>query len=232
MGEFSGFPAKTSYVPLPAIFFSTLLPEITDITELRVTLYVVSTLYQKRGYPRFVTKNELLDNTSLRKSLAKTGEPAEKTLSRGLDLAVKRGTIIHVGEYDIYLLNTEADREVADKIRNGEISIPNMKKKETIEPEKGAETPDIFTVYEENIGMLTPLISEELNQAERLYPTGWVTDAIKEAASLNKRNWRYISRILERWQQEGRSDGTPRQDSKKTDLDRYVKQKYGHMFRR
>ncbi|MDD4986674.1 MAG: DnaD domain protein, partial [Dehalococcoidales bacterium] len=76
------------------------------------------------------------------------------------------------------------------------------------------------------------LISEELSQAEKLYPAGWITDAIKEAASLNKRSWRYISRILERWRQEGRNDGTPGKDSKKTDLDRYVKQKYGHMFRR
>jgi DnaD/phage-associated family protein len=80
--------------------------------------------------------------------------------------------------------------------------------------------------------MLTPMVAEELKEAEKLYPQDWIGDAIKEAVNQNKRNWRYISAILERWSTEGRGDGTYRRDFKKTDPDKYIKGKYGHMVQR
>jgi hypothetical protein len=49
---------------------------------------------------------------------------------------------------------------------------------------------------------------------------------------LNKRNWRYIAVIMERWATEGKGSGTSQRDTKKTDPDKYVKGKYGHMVRR
>jgi DnaD/phage-associated family protein len=76
------------------------------------------------------------------------------------------------------------------------------------------------------------MIAEELKEAEKLYPADWINDAIKEAVSLNKRNWRYIARILERWSSEGKDSGAHKQDFKKTDPDKYIKGKYGHMVRR
>ncbi len=235
MAKFSGFPSKTSYVPLPAMFLSALLPEIDDIRELKVTLYVISALYQKRGFPRFVTRDELLGNLSLRKSLRESGNE-DRTLTGILDAMVKRGTVIRVKEYDVYLLNTEQDRETAEKIKNGEIPLPVVKKessKAEIEKADSGESPDIFTLYEENIGMLTPIIADFLKEAEKLYPRGWIEDAVKEAVSLNKRNWRYIARILERWENEGKSDGTYRRHSeKKPDPDKYIRGKYGHMVQR
>ena len=85
------------------------------------------------------------------------------------------------------------------------------------------EPPDIFSLYEQNIGMLTPMIAEELRDALKVYPENWISDAIKEAVSNNKRKWSYISAILERWTAEGRDDGTYRGDSKKTDPDKYIK---------
>ncbi len=237
MKQFTGFPTRMQFTPIPNLFFSTLLPQISDMAELKITLHIFSALYRKKGYPRCVSYRELAGIPSLMRSLTGAAGPPAEVLRRALAMAAKRGTILHIaldrdgGAEDIYFLNTESDRKTMARIQNGDLSLAS--------PGTGGnsdaaimEQPDIFTLYEENIGMLTPLISEELSQAERLYPAGWITDAIKEAVSLNKRNWRYISRILERWWQEGRSDGTPGRDSKKTDPDRYVKQKYGHMFRR
>ncbi|GAI16044.1 unnamed protein product, partial [marine sediment metagenome] len=83
-----------------------------------------------------------------------------------------------------------------------------------------------------DIGMLTPMTAEELREAEKLYPETWIRDAIKEAVNQNKRKWSYISAILERWSTEGKSNGTYRRDFKKTDPDKYIKQKYGHMVKR
>ena len=236
--QFKGFPAKMQFTPLPNFFFSTLLPQISDITELKTTLHILGNLYHKRGYPRFITFTELLTNKGLMSSFKEATEPPDKVLRNALEMATRRGTILHIEldrdgmSEDIYLLNTESNRQIMSKIQNGELSLTGLKAKGQtyIELE---EQPDIFTLYEQNIGMLTPMIAEELREAEKLYPVNWIKDAIKEAVALNKRNWRYIAAILERWSAEGKSDGTYRRDStKKEGPDKYIKGKYGHMVGR
>ena len=59
-------------------------------------------------------------------------------------------------------------------------------------------------MYEDNIGLLTPIIAQELKDAELTYPADWIEDAFREAVSYNKRNWRYVQRILEKWAANGR----------------------------
>ena len=236
MEQFKGFPAKMQFTSLPNLFFSSLLPQISDITELKTTLHILWALYHKRGYPRFTTYRELLSNTSLMSSLRKAAKSPDQALRQALEMATKRGTILHMvldrdgAPEDIYFLNTKSDRQVVAKIQNGELVLSGLKAERQTDIET-EELPDIFTLYEQNIGMLTPMIAEELREAEKLYPETWIRDAIKEAVTHSKRKWSYISAILERWSAEGRSDGTYRRDSK-TDPDKYIKQKYGHMVRR
>jgi len=238
MKQFTGFPAKMQFTPLPNLFLSTLLPQISDITELKTTLCIFEVLYRKRGYPRFVTYGELLSNKSLMNSLRETAKPPDQGLRDALEAATKRGTVLHIAldrdgvSEDVYFLNTDTDRQIVTKIQNGEFHLSGLKggRQTYIETE---EQPDIFTLYEQNVGMLTPMIADELREAEKLYPVSWIKDAVKEAVSLNKRNWRYIVAILERWSSEGKSDGTYKRDStQKTDPDKYIKGKYGHMVRR
>jgi len=236
MEQFRGFPAKMQFTPLPNLFFSSLLPQISDIIELKTTLHILWALYHKRGYPRFITYRELLSNTSLMSSLKEAAKPPDEVLRRALEMATKRGTILHLvldrdeAPEDIYFLNTKSDRQAMAKIQNGELILSGLKAEGQADIET-EELPDIFTLYEQNMGMLTPMIAEELREAEKLYPETWIRDAIKEAVNQNKRKWSYISAILERWSAEGRSDGTHRRDSK-TDPDKYIKGKYGHMVRR
>ncbi len=237
MKQFSGFPAKMQFTPIPNFFFSGLLPQISDITELKTTLYILGALYRKRGYPRFITYRELLGNASLMSSLSKAVEPCDEALRKALEMATERGTFLHIVldrdgvPEDIYFLNTESDRQIVAKIQNGELTLTGLKAEgqSYIETE---EQPDIFTLYEQNIGMLTPMIAEELREAEKLYPESWIRDAIKEAVNQSKHKWSYISAILERWSSEGRGNGTYRRDFKKTDPNKYIKGKYGHMVKR
>ena len=49
------FPARMEYTPVPNIFLSNLLPEITDLAELKVTLHIFRLLYFKKGFPKFIT---------------------------------------------------------------------------------------------------------------------------------------------------------------------------------
>jgi len=237
MKPFQGFPSRMQFTPLPNLFISQLMPQISDITELKTTLHIFMAIYSKRGYPRFVSLGELLGNTSLMRSLGQSNKNVEEALRNALELAVNRETILHMvvdcdsKPEDIYFLNTISDRKAMVKVQNGELKLPGLKVK-TKPPTQTEELPNIFTLYEENIGMLTPMIAEELKEAEKLYPETWIRDAIKIAVNQNKRKWDYISAILERWTSEGRQDGAYRRDSEKEDPDKYIKGKYGHMVRR
>ncbi len=230
MNSFPGFPQRMRFTPLPNVFFSQLLPKIDDIAELKATLHIFWTLYQRRGYPKFVTYGELLGDKALMKGIG-DGE----ALCHGLERAVNRGTLLHLildreeKREDLYFLNTEADREAVAKIERGEISLGALPRREPYLETQ--EPPNIFILYEENIGMLTPMIAEELKEAERLYPASWIESAFKEAVTRNKRSWRYISRILERWASEGKEYGEPGRESKE-DTDKYFKGRYGHLVKR
>ncbi|MFH1775532.1 MAG: DnaD domain protein [Chloroflexota bacterium] len=237
MKQFGGFPAKMEFTPVPNLFFSSLLAGIDDMGELKTTLHLFEVLYRKRGYPRFISYGELCRHRALMNSLKGPDLSAEEVLRGSLGLAVRRGTVLHLvvdrdgAAADIYFLNTEESRGAIARIQSGELELKGLRPRGAY-VELGEE-PDIFTLYEQNVGMITPMIAEELCEAEKLYPVGWIRDAIKEAVSLNKRNWRYIARILESWSSQGRADGTHRRDTaQKQDPDKYIKGKYGHMVRR
>lgn len=66
------------------------------------------------------------------------------------------------------------------------------------------ERPNIFVLYEQNIGLLSPLIADELQDAAEQYPPEWLEAAFREAVQHNKRKWSYIRAILRRWETEGR----------------------------
>ncbi len=235
MKEFTGFPGRMQFTPVPDLFLNVLLPQITDIAELKVALMLFEEWYRKKGYPVFVTYGDLLRNKSLMGSLE---PPPEETLKKALEAVVKRGIALEVRLTDkegnpesVYFLNNEANKQVVSRIQSGELVLSGLKfgaVKESVVSEK---SPDIFTVYEENIGMLTPMIADELKEAEKVYPRDWVIEAIREAVNHNKRNWQYIARILERWAAQGKDDGAYRRDSAKG-ADRYTGQKYDHLVRR
>lgn len=82
--------------------------------------------------------------------------------------------------------------------RSGEIS-PHLS---NVQVE--VERPNIFVLYEQNIGLLSPLIAEELKDAADQYPAEWIEAAFREAVHYNKRKWTYIRAILRRWETEGR----------------------------
>ncbi|MES0278625.1 MAG: DnaD domain protein [Dehalococcoidales bacterium] len=233
MTPFDGFPARMQFTRIPNVFFSRLLPQIDDIAELKVTLFVLARLYTKKGHPRFVSLAELADDPALGESL---GKAAPAVLGKALEAAAMRGTFLHLAldrdgqRYDIYLLNTAAERQAIADIQSGRTELPGLKARPITEG-PAVEVPDIFSLYEENIGLLTPMVAEELKELEILYPPSWFKEAVKEAVSLNKRSLRYIIRILESWAREGKGRGTHKPDSEKG-KDKYADQKFGHIVRR
>jgi len=208
---FDGFPRRVRSIPVPSPLFGPLLEDIDDLAELKCTLRIIWLLHHKKGYPRFVTLDDLLADRTLAKALASDGSSHGPHVERALARAVRRGTLVsgaveRRGEpQTLYMLNTESDREALTRMTDGAVPVGPLPK---AEPWEGAtERSSIFTLYEDNVGMMSPIIADQLREAEELYPAAWIDDAFREAVSQNKRSWRYIARILDRWEREGRNDG-------------------------
>lgn len=235
---FPGFPMGAEVTPVPNLFFTTVMSQVDDIAELKALLHIFWLLSRRRGYAQFVTYNELISDPILMSGIEGGPKPRDEVLRQALDQAVQHGTILHLslernGELeDAYFINSEIGRKTVDRIQRGQ--LPQL----VLAPKKGEITEavsasNIFSLYEQNIGILTPMIAEELREAEKLYPLEWIESAFREAVALNKRSWKYISRILERWAIEGKDDGKPRRDFKKEDdRDKYIRGRYGHMVKR
>src|SRR5438094_6464917 len=200
----TGFPNSGLATAIPNQFFSSILPQIEAAEELIVSLYFFFAQHLKRRSPRFLTKRELAADATLARSLAHLA-PGDDALERGLDLAVWRGTLLRARtrsggrEDELYVVNTPANRKSLEQLTTRDLRLD-----EPLPPASKANNSGIFALYEQNIRPLTPLIAEELKEAERRYPDNWIHDAFREAVSLNKANWRYIESILRRWDAEGR----------------------------
>jgi len=232
--RFAGFPARLDFTAVPTTFITRLMPEIDDINELKVTLHLIQALYHKRGYPRYVSFADLASDKTLLAGLKPDCKTPAETLRHALDRTIERGVVIgHKVEGngtpdEVFVLNSEEGRKGLEKLLRGELTVRAIPGGRDSGP---LPKPDnIFTMYEQNIGMLTPIIAEELRSAEREYPAKWVEEAFKEAVALNKRNWRYIARILENWATKGK-DGKPGRPTQREDPEKYFKGEYGHLVR-
>ena len=202
-GEGGGFPTSARATPVPSLFFSRLLPAIETPEELLVTLYFFYAQTLRRRSPPFVTRRELAADAALARALANHSNDGDP-LGRGLALAVERGSLLRVeakgdgrGE-ELYLLATPHNRRAAERLAGAELRLD-----EPLPPAQREPPANIFALYEENVGGITPLIADELKDAEERYPPPWIEAAFREAVSLNKRSWRYIHSILRRWEAEG-----------------------------
>ena len=207
MKGFAGFTAATDgTTALPAAFFSELLPIIDNLAELKLTLHCFWLLTRKSEDVRVIWRTELLADGQLLASLAAAPEAASSLLAEALERACARGTLLHIilparPERDLYLLNTQKGRTAAAEIEQGSW-LPE-------EPAAGAapwqvERRNVFTLYEQNIGPITPLVADELRDIEKSFNAEWVEQALLESVLQNKRSLKYVRAILERRHKAGR----------------------------
>ena len=226
MEGFPGFPeGKLRFTPVPELFFSDLLPVVDDLFELKVTLHCLWLVQQKQGEMRHITFSELLADRVLLRGLADADLSPEEALTEGLERAVARGTLLQVtvrrpGHSDEvwYFLNSERGRAAVTRIEHGEWTPGSGE--ESIQLE--ARRPNIFNLYEQNFGLIRPLLAEELKDAEQTYPAEWIEEAFRIAVSNNVRRWAYVRSILERWAREGRE----RRRDEKQERRRYIEGDY------
>lgn len=156
----------------------------------------------------------------------------EQAVARGTLLHIHLKLLSETsGEEEVigwYFFNTVRSRKIVQELQGAEMLPANLLTKEEevvqvvgaglgqyttsgydghLESLRGQvqiERPNIFVLYEQNIGLLTPMIAHQLEDAADRYPADWIEAAFSEAVQRNKRNWKYISAILQRWETEGR----------------------------
>lgn len=215
---------------IPASLLARLIREVWQPLEVKVVLACAAL----GGLHTPVREVDLLLHDGLRQGIRADGsgrDPVDRAVE-ALELAVARGTILRLVDDDDdawLLLGSEENTRLARSRRTAERPPPAWQAAGSLRLER----PSIFTLYEQNVGLVTPIIADRLVEAIERYPEQWVEDAIGEAVAYNRRSWRYIQRILENWATEGRTDETNRGDSARDrNRAKHLRGKYAHLFGR
>ena len=168
------------------------------------------------GSFRYLRRVELVEDEMILSGLnANENEPTEYLID-SLERLVSNEILLEAGvnidgeDITLYFINSPKGQAAEEAIRKGEWQFsgdPNAPLDIFL------DRPNIYRMYEENIGPLTPMIADALADAEDTYPPDWIEDAFRIAVEKNKRNWRYISAILDRWQTKGRYERRDRRDT-------------------
>jgi len=199
MPTFNGFTSSETFTAVPDSLLRDLLAEIEDADELRATLHAIWRIEHQEGPVRFLRRADFGGFAS------------------GVDKAVSRGTLLKVqneaGEF--FFLNSPRGRVSVEAIQSGRFDPSNVQNAPPV------ERSNIFKLYEENIGALTPLIADMLREAEKEYPSMWFEEAFEIAVAKNARHWRFVEAVLKRWKEKGKDERKDQQDAVK-DFERYT----------
>ena len=215
MNSFNGFTSSETFTQVPDSLLR-LMNEIEDIAELKVTLFAIWRIEHIEGNFRALCETDF-EAESLGLSV--------EEIQRGLGKCVKRGTLLKAEqEADVfYFLNSPRGRLAAEAFSKGQWR--------DVAKTYALNKSNLFKLYEENIGALTPLLSEMLMEAEKNYPSEWFEEAIEIAVSRNIRNWKYVEAILARWKENGKDERKDRTDSIK-DAKRYTDSEFSEFLKR
>jgi DnaD/phage-associated family protein len=208
---FAGFSTEeNSLTGIPDVFLRELMPAIEDANLLKLCLYVLWKANTVGDYQIAFTRDNLMLDRILMNGL-KGNEIEEATLVDDLLEKLARAKVLLRSDEEsktgyTYFINCAEGRAAAGT-RSSNITLDQVQ-------------PNIYQIYTENIGPLTPLIADALKDAQATYPQGWIQEAIEIAVTNNVRRWRYVESILDRWQKEGRN-GTDRKHDK-TDYRSYL----------
>jgi DnaD/phage-associated family protein len=217
IGDFmSGFQAP-NYTQVPNDFFDMINDGMT-IAEIKV---LSSLLRATLGYHRDeidITIRQLARITHLDPKSVMSG--AVKLEERGL-IVRSVGKITTITKWTVIIDEPKLREKIFKTVGNDSYknrTLPLKRKKEKKNSDAaGSEyetRPNIYKLYEENVGMITPIIAEELKDIEESYPDGWFLDALKESVKMNIRNLKYIRAILE-----GRKNGKFKREDKPSEYE-------------
>jgi DNA replication protein len=230
-------------IQIPTSFFERHLSRIRDMAALKVLLTIYRHVDQLDREAPFVAEDAIFVDRPLLDGIRLLGSSRDPIddIRHGIEILVAHDAVVRIcvedSEQDsFWLMPKEPDNlKRLNAYARGSRPFPYQQSGSTEPPRIAVERPNVFRLYEQNIGVLTPLLADQLIEAIELYPDGWIEEAINEAVSLNRRNWRYIQRILQRWATEGRGDETYRRHqgaSGFVEPEKYLRGKYSSLFKR
>ncbi|HUF39899.1 MAG TPA: DnaD domain protein [Anaerolineales bacterium] len=229
---FSGFESNRGATAVPSAFFHDLLPAIDHLGELKISLYALHRLERQEAPQPYLDPEAVLGDADFTAGFGETPAERKAAIADSLERAVARGILLRGvfrgGEEEqmLYLLNSPRGRAALRGLEEGRWGPDD----EEI-PEPLPERPNIFQLYEKNIGPLTPLLADTLREAEAEYPPEWIEDALAIALSNNVRKWRYVEAILHSWREKGRNDREDRQAAE-TSGRKYIEGEFSEFIER
>lgn len=218
MEEFKGFSGKAGNIQVPPEFFSTVLPALKDIDEIRFILILFWYLQSRDENTGYADVEELLAEPAVRKLFNHGEGQWESNFRSALDKALDDKLVLlgNKGDRQLLFINSPRGSALFQGLASGEWQPGEP----GIAPHSlASERPNIFLLYEQNIGLITPLMAETLADAEKTYPSEWIEEAVKIAVERNARNWRFVEAILRSWKEKGRNERDQRStpESRKRD---------------
>lgn len=182
---------------------------MNDFHQQQLILYLFWHVEKQQSEVRYFREAELAADPAL---VSMVGSPAGLTtaLQGLLDLGLLLAARPAGSEQPLYFINGPLGRAAVQAINNGQWTEQLTDRKPV---HLQAEPPNIFKLYEDHIGSITPMMADILKLDEAQYPAQWIADAIRIAVVQNARNWKYVQAILERWQKEGRGNEQNRRDN-------------------
>ncbi len=220
--KFNGFPpGKVRFTPLPEPFFTDLLPQMDSIDEMKVVLYTFWVLSHRPGNIRYLRLSDYYADQTFMNSLNPDSEASKKMLYQAMTDAISRGVMLQMkveGDPETYyFINTARSQAVYQSFLAGKWK-PGSEQYQHVNLDM--VRPNIFQLYEQNIGLLTPLLAEKLKMLEQEYPESWLAEAVEIAVVNNIRKLSYIEAVLKSWQERGKDDEN-RRDTQ-TNYRRYI----------
>ena len=214
-----GFPLPDDYATtrVPNTVLGRVLSSINDADEIKLILRAVWLLEHQRGYPRYITIDDLRRDRVLSVTL-----PDQSDFDRILKSAIKHGVFVEVSINNNarLMFNTaSAQRASVDNSATPEVSNNDSDVNGWDTPAASTRHADAFQAYEENIGILSPMIRQNILSALEDFTDEDITHAIRIAIENESRSWAFVAGVLRRWTRDGipheRRDGTARGGSER-----------------
>ena len=158
----TNIPKEIRYTPTPNLVFGKLLDEIKELNDLKFILRIIWMINQAKRVPKYITLEEIISDRIINAIIPKPNtEPdtfCKSILNKPqlLNLFLYHEININQSNTAVVALNTARNKTMLNKIKGldkfDSVFQPNGDVSE--------ESPNIFKLYEDNIGTLNPIITD------------------------------------------------------------------------
>jgi DnaD/phage-associated family protein len=196
---------QTKNLAVPADFLRSLAQSPLD----RVAVLMVLNLFDLLGS----ADNLAVESSVMLEAAELLFDGQKETCEHALAQTIQTGFILSYEDEQnqkVYFLpGTPQGRKWHERLNSGQEKLDGG---QVISKLPLEEHPNIFRLYEANIGPLTPIMAEMLKEDDAEYPYEWIEAAVAEAVERNKRSWRYVRAILNAWKERGRDTTSKQQE--------------------